>query len=161
MKRSIIKQSDLSIIEEACLQELIASNMYRNLSIQCLGLGYFGASKFFDNEANDELKHYSLHVEFLNNRGKNASVPAINAQTKEVSSLEQALTIAYKAEYQLGELYNKWYSQAEVPTMIHLQQFVEIQVKAIGEYGDWLARLGLVSDDSCGILLIDKEMGEV
>jgi ferritin len=161
MKRSIIKQSDLTIIEEACLQELTASNMYRNLSIQCLGLGYFGASKFFDNESTDKLKHYNLHAEFLNNRGKNASVPTINAQTKKVTSLEQALTIAYKAECQLGELYNNWYSQLEVPTMIHLQQFVEIQVKAIGEYGDWLARLSLVSDDSYGILLIDKEMGEV
>jgi len=160
MKRSIIKQVDLTVIEEACLQELTASNMYRNLSIQCLGLGYFGASKFFNNEANDELKHYGLHVEFLNSRGKNACVPAITEQTKEVSSLEQALTIAYKAEYQLGDLYNKWYKQVETPTMIHLQQFVEIQVKAIGEYGDWLARLGLVSDDSCGILLIDKELGE-
>lgn len=160
MKRSIIKQADLTIIEEACLQELTASNMYRNLSIQCLGLGYFGASKFFNNEAEDELKHFGIHVEFLNNRGKNASVPTITEQTKEITSLDQALNIAYKAEYQLGELYNKWYKQVETPTMIHLQQFVEVQVKAIGEYSDWLARLSLVKDDSCGILLIDKEMGE-
>lgn len=160
MKRSLINTANKKIIDDACLQELLASNMYRNLAIQCQGLGYFGASKFFNSEADDELKHFGIHVDYLNKRGVNASVPTVTEQTKEINSLEEALNIAYKAEYQLGEMYNKWYSQADVPTAIYLQQFVDIQVNSIGEYGDWLVRIKLVSDDSCGILLIDKEMGE-
>lgn len=161
MKRSLINAENKTIIDEACLQELTASQMYRNLSIQCLGLSLFGASKFFDNEAQSEIDHFKIHVEYLNKRGINAKVPTVTEQTKEITSLEQALMIAYKAEYQLGELYNKWYKQSDVATSIHLHKFVEIQTNAIGEYGDWLARIGLVKDDECGILLIDKELGEV
>lgn len=161
MKRSLLNAEDKKIISEACLQELTASNMYRNLSIQCLGLGYFGASKYFTNEANDEIKHYEFHVEYLNKKGCNAPVPTITEQTKEISSLIDALTIAYKAEYQLGELYNKWWEVVTIPTKIHLQQYIEIQTNSIGEYGDWLARIGLVKNDECGILMIDKELGDL
>lgn len=161
MKRSLINTENKIIIDEACLQELTASNMYRNLSIQCLGLSLFGASKFFEAESASELEHFKIHVDYLNKRGINAKVPLIVDQTKEITSLEQALSIAYKAEYQLGELYNKWYKQADVATSIHLQKFVEFQTDAIGEYGDWIARVNLVKNDECGILIVDKEMGEV
>ena len=161
MKRNLLNTDDKKIISDAILQELTASNMYRNLSIQCLGLGYFGASKFFNNEADDELKHFNIHVDYLNKRGCNAPVPQITEQTKEIKSLLEALTIAYKAEYQLGELYTKWWGLVSVPTKIHLQQYIEIQTSSIGEYGDWLARIDLVKDDPCGILLIDKEMGDI
>ena len=44
-------------------------------------------------------------------------------------------------------------------TQQFLLQFLEIQRKSIGEYGDWLSRLDRTGDDECGILIIDKELG--
>ena len=38
-------------------------------------------------------------------------------------------------------------------------QFLEIQRKAVGAYGDLLARLELAGDDKCALLLIDQELG--
>ena len=41
-----------------------------------------------------------------------------------------------------------------------LLQFLAIQRKSVGEFGDLLARIGLVKGDNAGILQIDKELGE-
>ena len=40
-----------------------------------------------------------------------------------------------------------------------LLQFLEIQRKSTGEYGDLLARLDRANGDECGILIVDQELG--
>ena len=45
-------------------------------------------------------------------------------------------------------------------TQQFLLQFLAIQRKSVGEFGDLLARIGLVKGDNAGILQIDKELGE-
>lgn len=161
MKKILIDEKDLNIINNAALQELTASHMYRNLSAQCKSLGYFGAAKFFDKESQSEIEHYKIHEEFANDRGVCIESPEIKAQTLTVSSLKRALLIAYNAEYSLGELYNKWYGQVSVPTQIYLMQFIEKQTKSIGEYGDLLARIELIDNDTCGLIILDQELGNM
>ena len=164
MKQNLLSEASKSILDNAVVQELTASNMYKQLANQCQKIGLFGASKFFLNESEDELKHYQMHVDYTNDRGTVIDVPAITRQTYKINTLQDALLIAYKAEYDLGELYNKWYIQAlskDVPTALHLLKYVQIQSNSIGEYGNWLARLELVKDDTCGMLIIDKELGDV
>jgi ferritin len=64
---------------------------------------------------------------------------------------------------ELGDKYAKWH-QSLLPkdcfTAQFLLQFLEIQRLSIGEYADWLQRLMLVGDDKCGVLMIDRELGE-
>ena len=163
MKQNLLSEASKSILDNAVVQELTASNMYKQLANQCQKIGLFGASKFFLNESVDELKHYQIHIDYVNNRGNVIDVPLVNKQISKVITLKDALLVAYRAEYDLGELYNKWYMQVlskDVPTALHLLKYVQIQCDSIGEYGDWLARLELVKDDTCGMLIIDKELGD-
>jgi ferritin len=39
-----------------------------------------------------------------------------------------------------------------------LLEFIEIQRKAVGEYGDLIARLEIIKDDPCGFIIFDQEM---
>mgnify|MGYP002144910621 CR=1 FL=1 len=76
-----------------------------------------------------------------------------------------ALRIAYETELNLLNQYIEFYEKAEDEymdciTAQFLLQFIEIQRKAVGEYGDWLARIELAKDDACGLLFIDAEMGK-
>jgi ferritin len=41
-----------------------------------------------------------------------------------------------------------------------LLQFLEIQRKSIGEYGDLLARLQIADDNAAALLMIDNELGQ-
>jgi ferritin len=56
--------------------------------------------------------------------------------------------------------YEKWYRECKcVTTQQFMLQFLETQRKSVGEYGDLMSRLGLVSGDKAGMLMMDQELG--
>lgn len=153
----------LSILNDAIHSELFASNLYKHVANQLQRIGYFGAQKFFLSESADELEHYQKIVDYINDRGLVASVPQIEKQDDTVTSLRDALTIAFETEKALGEDYADWYKQAfaeDVVTAQFLLQFIEIQRKSVGEFGDLIARLDRAGANEAAILLIDQELGE-
>jgi ferritin len=160
--KKLISEASEAMLNQAIASELQASHMYANLSNQCQRLGYFGAATFFQSESDDERTHYKKIAGYLNDRGSVALSPDLDANDDTVQDLEDALTVAYDAEVALGEKYIKWFTAlmaSDPMTGQFLLQFLEIQRSSIGEYGDLLQRYSLVSDDSCGILMIDKELG--
>ena len=163
MITNLLSQAISQLLNDALHAELSAFYLYRNLSNQCQRLGYFGAAKFFASESADESEHAKKIENYFNDRGSVAGLPELPETADTVSSLEQALTAGYNAELDLNNQYNTWYAQAlskDPTTAQFLLQFIEIQRQSVGEYSDWLQRLSLVKDNTSGILLIDKELGE-
>lgn len=160
----ILNELSASIISEAVYQELTASHTYKHLANYMQRIGYFGASKYFQNESANELEHYQKHVEFINNMGGVVSLPALEEITETFSALKSAIQYAYNMELNLLQAYHLWYStlltKQEIITAQHLLQFIQIQQEAVGEYGDLLSRVAVVEGDTCGLLLIDQEMGK-
>jgi ferritin len=153
----------LSTLNDAIHSELFASNLYRHVANQLQRLGYFGAQKFFLSESSDELEHYQKIVDYINDRGFVATVPQIEAMDDSVTSLRDALNIAFETEKALGDDYAEWYKQAleeDVFTAQFILQFIEIQRKSIGEIGDLLSRLDRAGNNEAAILIVDKELGE-
>lgn len=148
------------VLAEAVHAELFASHLYRHVANQLQRLGYFGAQRHFLSESQDELEHYQRHVDYINDRGGVAAVPALADAVDAVGSLRDALELAYETELTLQENYAQWYGQVDVVTQQHLLQFIEIQRKSVGEYGDLISRLDRVEGDACGVLLIDQELGQ-
>ena len=160
--KSILSSTDKQIIQAALQQELYASHLYRQVANYMQRAGYFGAQAFFSGEAADELEHYEKHVQFMNDMGDVAQLPALPAINQKPAGLQEAVQLGFDTELALGQKYEGWYRDATSElTRQHLLQFLEIQRKSIGEYGDWLARLERAGGDECGLLIIDKEMGEV
>lgn len=158
--KSILSASDRKIIQDAIQQELFASHLYRHVSNFMQRAGYFGAQSFFAGEAADELTHYEKHVQFMNDMGDVAEVPSLPAITQKPAGLGEAIQLGFDTELALGQKYEEWYRAASSEmTRQHLLQFLEIQRKSIGEYGDWLARIERAAGDECGLLIIDKELG--
>lgn len=148
------------MLNKAVHAELYASHLYRHVSNQMQRVGFFGAQKFFAGESADELKHYQLIADYMNDRGTSAKVPALEACTEVATDIADAIELGYETELQLMRDYEKWYRECKcVTTQQFLLQFLETQRKSVGEYGDLLARLGLVSGDKAGMLLIDQELG--
>ena len=159
--KSLLDAKTEALLNEAIANELYVSNLYKHVANQLQRLGYFGGQKFFENESSEELKHYHTLAGYINDRGSVAKVPAIEAMDEPINSLRDALEAAYDSEVDLGEKYERWYSGCKcVTTQQFLLQFIEIQRKSVGEYGDLISRLDRVGNDECGILIIDKELGE-
>jgi len=162
MTPQLIISTDLKdMLDDAVHSELYASNLYKHIANELQRIGYFGANKFFLNESADELKHYQLHVEFQNDVGTVANIPAIEAMNESIKTLSDAVELGYETELELYNNYKKWYKQAEYDPVVQqfLLQFLEIQRLSVGEYGDLLARIQLVDQDKAGMLLIDQELG--
>lgn len=148
------------MLNKAVHSELYASHLYRHVSNQMQRVGFFGTQKFFAGESADELKHYQLIADYMNDRGTSAKVPALEACAEVTTDIVDAIELGYETELQLMRDYEKWYRECKcVTTQQFLLQFLEVQRKSVGEYGDLLARLKIVADDTCGMLLIDQELG--
>lgn len=159
--KNLLSDKAKDILQKAVYAELYAANLYKHLANQMQRMGYFGASKFFKEESADELAHYQKIADFMNDCGSMAEMPEIEACDDKASTLKDALMIAYDAEFELRKDYMQWYSTCgDVIVQQFLLKFLELQRKSVGEYADLLARLARVEDDSCGILIIDKELGE-
>ena len=96
----------------------------------------------------------------MNDLGNVAEVPDIDGCDDEIKTLADAIERAYKAEVDLGKKYTTWHGQVDPMTGQFLLQFLEIQRKSIGEYGDLLSRLELADDNAAALLMIDQELGK-
>lgn len=152
----------LSEIEEKELNkfgklELTASHVYQHLTNRMKTLGYFGAEKFFLGESLDERTHYNKLEQFMNDMNCELSVESLDPVKSEVTGIGDALQLAYQMEADLLEEYEKTSSmEISKKVLILLQDFIMIQVSAVGEYGDLINRLKLTDN----MLVFDADMLE-
>ena len=162
MKKSLISNKLKTLLDNAANVELFNSYLYRHLSNWAQQIGYFGAQKAFASEADEEIKHYQHVVDFLNDSGVIVSSTSIEAPEDNPDSLYDAVVAAYNQEVFTENVYRKIAEQSCDDDYVVYEFALSVlkhQRKSVGEYADLLARLELVKDDSCGVLMIDKEMG--
>lgn len=161
--KSLLSASLKKGLQSALQVELYQSNLWKHLANQLQRLGYFGSQKYFLAESAEELTHYQIIVDFINDMGDVASVPAVEAINDKVASIGDALEIGYETELDVLNQYKKLYKQAEEEDCavgIFLQQFITIQVKAVGQYGDLLAKYK-VAEETKELLEFDEHIADV
>lgn len=161
--KSLLSANMKKGLQSAIQAELYQSNLWKHLANQLQRLGFFGSQKYFLAESAEELTHYQMIVEFINDMGDVASVPAIEAVNDKVTSIGDALEIGYETELDVLNQYKKIYKQAEeedCAVAIFLQQFITIQVKAVGQYGDLLAKYK-VAEETKELLEFDEHIADV
>ncbi len=138
--------------------ELTASHVYLFLATRMKSLGYFGAEKFFRSESLSEVEHFEKLSQFTNNLGEEITIPALDSVKLEVTSIKDALTLAYNMESDLLEAYetSAGLDNLSLKVLLLFQDFTTHQVGAVGEYGDLLVRLALTEN----MLLFDQELGK-
>ena len=85
-------------LQDALHVELYQSNLWKSLANQLQKLGLFGTQKYFLAESAEELTHYQMIVEFMNDMGDCADVPKIDAITDKINTLGDSLEIGYETE---------------------------------------------------------------
>ena len=161
--KSLLSPSMKKGMQEAVYIELYQSNLWKSLANQLQRLGYFGSQKYFLAESAEELTHYQMHVEFMNDMGDCADLPKIDAVTDKVTDIGDALEVGYNIEMDVYKQYKDFYKKAEdedVSVAQYLLQFVEIQRKAVGHYGDLLAKYK-VAEATKELLEFDQHIQDV
>jgi ferritin len=158
MKTEIINTKLAEKLNQALESEMYASHLYRHFATQMQFKGYFGTQSFFLHESNDELTHFQKLVDFLNDVGYQAIMPSVPECDEEITGLKDAFELAFETEKDLLNLYVGIYKENDPIVQEIILDFIKIQRKAVGEYGDLLARLSIIKDDPCGLLIFDQEM---
>lgn len=159
MKQCLLSDSDKKMLNQAVEHELYASNFYKYAASCMQKQGYFGTQKFFEKESADELEHYYLIRDFMNDLGDEADMPQIQTVEFDKDAIMNIFLDAYTLEQDLGEFYKKAYKKTEDAfVQVFLHKLVNIQRKAIGEYGDLIARLKLCKEDPSALLIFDQEL---
>ena len=84
MVKSLLSANLRKGLQEALQMELYQSNLWKHLANQLQRLGYFGSQKYFLEESAEELTHYQIIVDFMNDMGDCASLPEIEAMKDKV-----------------------------------------------------------------------------
>ena len=150
-------------LQESIYLELYQSNLWKSLANQLQKAGLFGSQKYFLAESAEELTHYQMHVEFMNDMGDCADLPKIDAITDKVSDIGDALEIGYNIELDVYKQYKDFYKKAEdedVAVAQYILQFIEIQRKAVGHYGDLLAKYK-IAETTKELLEFDQHISDV
>lgn len=150
-------------MQDAIYMELYQSNLWKSLANQLQRLGLFGSQRYFLAESAEELTHYQMHVEFMNDMGDCAELPKIDAIKDKVTDIGDALEIGYNTELDFYKQYKDFYQQAEdedVSVAQYILQFIEIQRKAVGHYGDLLAKYK-IAEQTKEILEFDQHISEL
>lgn len=158
--KSLLSSSMKKGLQGAIHIELYQSNLWKSLANQLQKLGFFGSQKYFLAEAKEELEHYQIIVDFMNDMGDLAELPLIEAVKDKVESIGDALEIGYETEVDVLNQYKDLYEKAlkeDVTVAQFVLQFIEIQRKAVGLYGDLLAKYK-VAEQTKEILEFDEHI---
>lgn len=151
MVKSLLKPEIKRLFDKAAASELYASHLYQFVANNYQRLGFFGAQKFFLGESKEELEHYQKLSDFVNDMGDMLGVPEVEKISVSVKTLMDGLIVAYKIENTLLNQYVQFYEQAEEQfdcvTSTYLIEFIQIQRKAVGQYGDLISKLERNPDD--------------
>lgn len=153
----LLSELEIKSLNKLGTFELTASHVYQHLTNRMKSLGYFGAEAFFLKESLDERTHYAKLAAFMNDLNCELEVPSLMPVTSDTASIGDALEMAYKMEADLLAEYER-VSNMDITrkTVILLQDMINIQVGAVGEYGDLINRLKLTDN----MLVFDADLLE-
>jgi ferritin len=161
--KNLLSPSMKKGLQKAIYAEMYQSNLWKHIANQLQRLGFFGGQKYFLAESAEELTHYQIFVDFINDMGDVADVPKIDAIEDEIDSIATALQVAYDMELDVYNQYKKFYQEAEEEDCavgIFLQQFVTIQLKAVGAYGDLISGYNRCGTNEAAILEFDRYLSK-
>lgn len=161
--QSLLKPEVKELLDKSIASELYASNLYKHIAAQMQRAGYLGTQKFFEKESSEEIEHYYIIRNYINDMGGVAATPQVDAITDFVGGIGTALNLAYDTERTLLMQYQEVYESVEEEmkdciTAQFLLKFLEIQVKAVGMYGDLISRFEKAPMD---VLEFDEHIGKL
>ena len=161
--KNLLSPSMKKGLQKAIYAELYQSNLWKHIANNLQRLGFFGGQKYFLAESAEELTHYQVFVDFINDMGDVADVPKIDAIEDEIDSIATALQVAYDMELDVYNQYKKFYKEAEdedCAVGIFMQQFVTIQLKAVGSSGVLISRYNRCGTNEAAILEFDRYLSK-
>jgi ferritin len=147
------------ILNDRIIDEYVAHYFYRNAANWCQNVNFKEAASYFIQESNTELEHAKKIQEYLTQWNCAPILMPVKSDL-EFNSLIDIINQAYLMEYNLLETYSsnqKDLLSMHIPTFNFIQEYVNIQNEAVGEYSDLLNALELINvENKLDVLIFEK-----
>lgn len=158
----ISKKIETSLNEQVEL-EAASSQYYLAMASWAETQGMNGVAKFLFTHANEERTHMLKLIQFVNERGGHAVIPALKqppANFKNVQAIfEQILSHEVKVTAQINSLVDICLKEKDYTTHNFLQWYVAEQIEEEALARQILDKLKLIGGEKGGLYLFDRDLG--
>lgn len=154
----------LSLLNEQIWLENTASYFYLNLSKKFSENNYYGISKFFLNQSNEEREHMIKLFEYVLEQESNPIVPNYNFMDEgelEFNILhlfQMTLSNERKVTNSINKIISKCKEVGDYTTENFLQWFVNEQREEENKFKEIIDNLKIVGDNKVGLYEINKSL---
>jgi ferritin len=139
-----------------------SSRLYMAMASWCQVKGYPGASQYLYNQSNEERTHMLKFVNYVNERGGQATLAALDNPTADYKSLVDIFEKVLKHEEfitsEINKLYEVALNEKDYTTGSFLQWFITEQIEEEATVHGILDKMKLAGNESGGLFLIDKDL---
>ena len=153
-----------NILNRQFNEEIYSSNLYLSLSSFLEAMNYKGMAAWMRRQSEDERKHAMKLYDFMIDSGSRTLTTSLPAPPTSWSSVLDAFSAAYRHEQKMsehiGQMVNAAREADDHATYNFLQWFVHKQAEEEAAFRDILGRMRIVEEDSQGMYMIDRELGD-
>jgi len=148
------------IFNEQIDKEFYSSNLYLSMAIWAETSGYNGTAKWFYAQADEERMHMLKFIEYLNDRGGKAIVPAIKQPPHEFKDLKTVFYQVLEHEMFISKSINDIVAltieEKDYSTNSWVQFFVAEQIEEEKSVNEIIDRLRLIGEQN--IYMFDRDI---
>lgn len=145
-------------------RELFSEYYYLSMASYFNSVGLSGFENFFLVQVEEERFHAMKMYRFLNEKGGQVKLAAIEAPKTEFNSAQEVFELAYEHEKLVSKLINDLMDLAiaenDHAARNHLNWFVEEQVEEEDSMETILNKLKLIKGEGHGLLMLDNELAQ-
>lgn len=153
-------------IEEAILKQIQieeqSSRIYMAMASWCEVNGFPGAAKFLFAHSDEERKHMTKFINYLNDKGGYARLKDLNAPEYKFKSLLDVFEQVFKHEEfvtaSINKLFEIAFGEKDFTTSQFLQWYIEEQIEEESLFKGILDKFRLVGNQAGGLFHLDKEL---
>jgi ferritin len=160
--KPMFKQNLQDAINDQIVAEMHSAYVYLSMSAYLEAQNLPGFAHWMRVQYEEETAHALKLFDFLNDRGGHVALKAIEAPPVEFGSVlalfENALSHEQKVTGLINKLYELAVAEADYPTQVLLQWYIEEQVEEEKNATAIVEQLRLTGDFGPGLLMLDREM---
>lgn len=145
--------------------EMYSSNLYLQMSCWCAFKGLDGAAAFLDEHADEERMHMRKVLTYVNEKGKLATVGAIDSPPTQFQSVKDVFEQTFKHEQLVTEKVNNLVHLAtkeqDYATLQFLQWYVSEQHQEEVLFKTILDKIEMIGIEGQGVFFIDQEIQRI
>lgn len=150
------------LLNDQVKYEAQASMQYLAMASWADAQGYSGVANFFYSQSDEEREHMTKLIKFVNERGGNVVIPAMDQPTTSYESMlslfEKFLNSEIFVTEQINHIIYECLQKKDYNVHNFMQWYVTEQLEEEATARTLLDKLNIIGDDKSGLYLFDRDI---